>query len=81
MPSEDLDPVPTPEPEKIIVVATATPENQDISSLNGGPASLEGDDGGCSGGGSSKISIFSVLISLMLVAIYKRSRKLKISSL
>ena len=68
--------VPTPEPEKLIVVATATPETQDISE----PVSLEG-DGGCSGGGSSKISIFSVLTSLMLVAIYKRTRKLKISSL
>ena len=69
--------VPTPEPEKLIVVATATPETQDISE----PVSLEGDGGGCSGGGSSKISIFSVLTSLMLVAIYKRTRKLKISSL
>ena len=69
--------IPTPEPEKLIVVATATPETQDISE----PISLEGDGGGCSGGGSSKISIFSVLTSLMLVAIYKRTRKLKISSL
>ena len=69
--------IPTPEPDKLIVVATATPETN-ISSES---MSLEGDGGGCSGGGSSKISLFSVLTSIMVIAIYKRTRKLKISSL
>ena len=76
LPSEDLDPVPTPDPEKIIVVATATPESQDI----GEPVSLEGDGGGCSGGGSSKISVYSVLMSFLLLLIFKRSKRLKFSS-
>ncbi len=71
--------VPTPEPEKIIVVATPTPEIQDISSLNQESASLDG-DGGCSGGGSSKISVYSVLMSFLLLLIFKRSKRLKFSS-
>ena len=76
---ELIDPAPTPEPEKIIVVATATPEVQEISSISEDPVSLEG-DGGCSGGGSSKISIYSVLMTLLLLFIFKRSKRLKFNS-
>lgn len=64
------DPVPTPEPEKIIVVATPTPEVQQTE-IN---ADSIGNDGGCNGG-SSSISIFSVLTSMLVLLLYKRSRK------
>lgn len=71
-----LDPVATPEPEKIIKVATATPGIQDIGTEN----SLEGESGGCSGGGSSKISIFSIFTSIFTLLIIRKIRKFKYSS-
>tara|TARA_S200000501_G_C20790720_1_gene729394 strand:- start:386 stop:1420 length:1035 start_codon:yes stop_codon:yes gene_type:complete len=72
--------VSTPGPEKIIVVATPTPEIDETLSQNGQSVSLNDESGGCSGGGSSKISIFSILTSIFLLLIFKKTRKLKISS-
>jgi len=63
------EPVPTPEPEKIIIVATPTPDVQKTAMDN-----TEIDDSGGCGGGSSGISIFSVLLSVLAVFLYKRSR-------
>ena len=80
LPVEQTEPVATPEPEKIIIIATATPEIQETSIVNEQSVSLDGDSGGCSGGGSSKISLFSILTSIFLLMMFKRSRKLKISS-
>ena len=65
------DSVPTPEPEKIIVVATPTPEVQKTQMNNEGPSN---DSSGCNGG-SSSVSIFSVLLSILVVMLYKKSRK------
>ena len=80
LPVQETEPVATPEPEKIIIIATATPEIQETSIVNEQSVSLDGDSGGCSGGGSSKISLFSILTSIFLLMMFKRSRKLKISS-
>ena len=63
------DPIPTPGPEKIIVVATPTPEVQKTQMNIEGP---DNDSGGCNGG-SSSISIFSVLLSILVVLLYKKS--------
>jgi len=63
--------IPTPEPERIIVVATPTPEIQKTQMNIEG---TDNDSGGCSGG-SSSISIFSILISILVLMLYKRSRK------
>ena len=65
------DPIPTPEPERKIVVATPTPEIQKTQMNIEGP---DNDSGGCSGG-SSSVSIFSILVSVLVVMLYKRSRK------
>jgi len=66
--------VPTPEPEKIIIVATPTPDVQKTA-MNTDETSLDANDsGGCSGG-SSSISIFSILLSMLAVLLYKKSRK------
>ena len=67
------DPIPTPEPEKIIVIATPTPEVQKTL-INKDESNLDNESGGC-GGGSSSISIFSVLISILIIMLYGRSRK------
>ena len=67
------DPVPTPEPEKIIVIATPTPDIQKTEMITN-ESLVENDSGGC-GGGSSSISIFSVLVSILAVLLYKRSRR------
>ena len=67
------DPVPTPEPEKIIVVATPTPEVQKTE-INTAEQGLGNESGGC-GGGASSISIFSVLTSILMVTLYRKSRK------
>ena len=80
LPVEETEPVATPEPEKIIVIATATPEVQETSLVNEESVLQDGDGGGCSGGGSSKISIFSILTSLFLLIILRKRRKLNISS-
>jgi len=68
------EPVPTPEPEKIIIVATPTPDVQKTA-MNTDDTNLTGNNSGGCGGGSSSISIFSVLISILTVLLYKRSRK------
>ena len=65
------DPIPTPEPEKIIVVATPTPNVQKTQMNIEGP---DNDSDGCNGG-SSGISIFSVLLSILVVLLFKKSRK------
>ena len=80
IPVEELEPVATPEPEKIIIVATATPEIQNMTTESAQSAPLEGDSGGCSGGGSSKISIFSLFTSIFILLIIRKVRKLKYSS-
>ena len=80
MPSEE-EPVATPEPEKIIIVATATPDIQDVATENSMPTTLDGESGGCSGGGSSKISIFSLFTSIFMLLIIRKIRKLKYSSI
>ena len=80
IPQEDLEPVATPEPEKIIIIATATPEIQE-NILENETILIEGDSGGCSGGGGSKISLFSVLTSILLLLMLKKVRKLKNSSI
>ena len=80
IPSEE-EPVATPEPEKIIIVATATPDIQDVVTENSMPTTLEGEGGGCSGGGSSKISIFSLFTSIFMLLIIRKIRKLKYSSI
>ena len=67
------DPVPTPEPEKIIVIATPTPDVQKTE-MNSNESLVENESGGC-GGGSSSISLFSVLVSILGVLLFKKSRK------
>ena len=80
IPSLEEESIPTPEPEKIIIVATPTPSTEVISSDD--TIMMENQDsGGCSGGGSSKISIFSVLTSILLLFAFKKSRKLRKSTL
>ena len=73
----DKDPIPTPEPEKIIVVATPTPQTE-ITVIAEEPVIINDDSGGC-GGGSSKISIFSVLVSGLLILLLRKSKKFHIS--
>ena len=65
------DPIPTPGPEKIIVVATPTP---DVQKTQMNIEGVQNESGGC-GGGSSSISIFSVLVSILIIMLYRRSRK------
>lgn len=67
------DPVPTPEPEKIIVIATPTPDVQKTQ-MNSNENLVVNESGGC-GGGSSSISLFSVLVSILGVLLFKKSRK------
>ena len=67
------DPVPTPEPEKIIVIATPTPDVQKTE-MNSNESIVTNESGGC-GGGSSSISLFSVLVSILGVLLFKKSRK------
>jgi len=67
------DPVPTPEPEKIIVIATPTPDVQKTE-MNPNESIVANESGGC-GGGSSSISLFSVLVSILGVLLFKKSRK------
>ena len=65
------DPISTPGPEKIIVVATPTP---DVQKTQMNIEGVQNESGGC-GGGSSSISIFSVLVSILIIMLYRRSRK------
>ena len=65
------DDTPTPEPEKIIVIATPTPEPES-SQLQSNDQNIDGE--GC-GGGSSGISIFSILLSGLIIFLYNKSRK------
>ena len=77
------EPVPTPEPEKIIIVATPTPSIDVKSNTLASQESItieNQDSGGCSGGGSSKISIFSILTSIMLILLFRKSKKLRNSA-
>ena len=80
---DESEPIPTPEPEKIIIVATPTPttEVQNNSLSSDETIMTENQEGGgCSGGGSSKISIFSVLTSIFLLFTFRKSRKLRKST-
>ena len=73
------EPLPTPKPETIIVVATPTPSKIEPIAANKveqEPVAPVAEGGGCSdGGGSSSISLFSVLTLGLLVVLSKRLRK------